>query len=134
MPLDQDQKTKVLEEARKLIGMSYDTLDCSHFVYESYVKAHLGYPYRNTKTFVDLVNSYFLPVNPEQLEAGDVIVFDGHMGIWDPQGCSVLTTNRECQRLDNKAPFLSSRSSKNRGPDYGRLGWFGTSYKVYRWK
>jgi hypothetical protein len=70
-----------------------------------------------------------------------VLVFRSHMGIWDPSGCAVLAqkdnTNAECTNLKNNAPFLSSRSGQQRGPDFGITKWWGghTGIQgVYRWK
>lgn len=64
-------------------------------------------------------------------------MFDGHVGLWDADGCRVLqdakTPNEECTRFNNQMPFLSSRSGGNRGPDCGMMKWFGGLKTVYRW-
>lgn len=136
MLLTSGQADLVLSEARKLIGKSYADLDCSHFVNEAYAKAKLAYEYAATAVFV---RNQAGPDGPFQAVAAggpqpaDVLLFPSHMGLWDPQGCQLLGTNAECKRLNNKAPFLSSRSTDNRGPDFGVPSWFG-SYKLYRWK
>src|SRR4051794_30301217 len=95
----------VLTEARKLIGTSYDELDCSHFVWEAYKNAGYPYKYHNTATFVAKLAtgeaSMFVPVaDRAQWQAADVILVPGHMGLWDPEGCSVVTNNSECTRIE----------------------------------
>jgi hypothetical protein len=125
---------KVLTEARKLIGTSYADMDCSHFVCHAYTAAGFAYPYAATATFARAAAG---PAGPFEQAAGspqaaDVLLFSGHMGLWDPEGCTVLGSNAECKRLKNDAPVLSSRSGGLRGPDFGIPKWWG-SYQVYRW-
>ena len=128
----------ILAKARNMIGQyTYSQMDCSHFVHAVYNAAGLIYPYKSTAEFQTLTNgsnAKFELVQNNQKQAGDIILMTGHMGIYDPQGCTVLATNAECSRLNNNAPFLSSRSSSNRGPDYGQTNWWSQSFKVYRWK
>jgi hypothetical protein len=130
-------RNKLLTQARKLIGTSYNIIDCSHFVNKAYSTAGMPYPYSATKDFVKKSNKDFELIGTDlattSLEPGDVIVFNGHMGLWDPEGCSVLGVNQQCKRLKNDAPFLSSTTTNNHGPDFGRLNWWTGSYSVYRW-
>lgn len=130
-------QNKLLTTARSLIGTSYSTLDCSHFVQKVYASAGMTYPYMNSAAFVGKNNKSFTligtNVSISLLEPGDIIVFGGHMGIWDPNGCDALGANQQCQKLKNNAPFLSSRTTDNRGPDFGVLKWWPGDYKVYRW-
>jgi hypothetical protein len=135
MALTNQQSNQVLQAARKLIGKTYADIDCSHFVHEAYGNAGLTYEYAATATFVAAQAG---PAGPFELipsapwQSADVLLFKGHMGLRDPDGCSVLGTNAECKRLNQRAPLLSSRSGGNRGPDYGIPSWWG-SFKVYRW-
>ena len=135
--MDLMAKKRLLAQSHALIGKHYNVIDCSHFVNDAYKGANMPYPYLNTSAFVTKANKFFKLVgtdlSPSSLEVGDVIVFNGHMGIWDPEGCLTLGTNQECKRLKNDAPFLSSRSGQNRGPDFGRLNMWSGSYSVYRW-
>lgn len=139
MALNKEQVQSVLAAARSLIGTPYRDLDCSHFVHRAYATAGLHYAYQATETFSSLVGSSFEEVtDTSNLKSGDVLMFAKHMGLWDAQGCKVLqdaaTPNKECLRFNNHLPFLSSRSGGNRGPDFGKMQWFGDLKKVYRWK
>lgn len=142
MALTEAQQQAVLKAARALIGTKYDALDCSNFVHQSYATGGLHYPYRNTASFSGLVPEYFIEVSTADgmegvVEPADVLMFKGHVGLWDPQGCRVLQDagagNSECSRFNNQVPFLSSRSGGNRGPDYGMMKWWGKLQGVYRW-
>ena len=44
----------ILVAARGLIGNSYTTMDCSHFVHEAYEKAGYSYPYTESAYFATL--------------------------------------------------------------------------------
>ncbi len=147
MALSEKQVDDLLTKARSNIGTPYSQMDCSHFVHKAFDDAGHAYPYRSSATFAQLVGlGYFEEVAKSQggrydLLAGDVLVFKGHMGIWDPLGCEVLAQtdnpNPECKSLKNNAPFLSSRSGNMRGPDFGITKWWGGDsgiQGVYRWK
>ena len=143
MPLTKEQQEKVLKAGRMFIGKTYKQMDCSAFVHNTYVAAGLNYPRVGTEAFGGLAGKYFdkLPANTP-LEAGDLVMFPGHVGIWDPQGCQILqnagTPDKQCHSNHNLLPLLSSRSSHNRGPDFGALNWFtedlGPVTAIYRWK
>lgn len=150
MPLNTEQSKSVLSNARGLVGTPYSQLDCSHFVYKAYTDAGMIFPYRNTAEFDKLVKEgYFDKLTPKgggayDLLAGDLIMFDGHIGIWDPEGCSVVSgsnkPNANCTKFNNNAPLLSSlggRGSRDpdHGPDFLPVGAFKKAIKaVYRWK
>lgn len=139
MSLDKIRAESVLSAARTLIGTPYKDLDCSYFVHKAYAIAGFHYAYQATATFHTLVGKCFEEVvDMKACEAADVLMFSGHMGLWDAQGCKVLedakTPNQECIRFKNNLPFLSSRSGGGRGPDFGQMKWFGGLKKVYRWK
>lgn len=139
MALTKHKQESVLSAARSLIGLKYSDVDCSHFVHRAYETALLIYPYKPTAEFSDLAGTTFEAVDTSSGDfmPADILMFAGHMGIWDPQGCKVLqdlgSENIECKRFDNSLPFLSSRSGGNRGPDFGKLSWFGSLKSVYRW-
>jgi hypothetical protein len=140
MPLSEEKQKSVLSNARSLIGLKYSDVDCSHFVHRAYEASSLSFPYKPTAQFAELVGKEFESVDTSagDFMGADVLMFDGHMGLWDPKGCSVLqasgSENDQCKQFDNALPFLSSRSGKNRGPDFGMLKWFGALKGVYRWK
>lgn len=125
--MSDEQAAAILREAHTMIGTAYQDVDCSHFVHRAYKKAGLEYTYASTKTFSS-VSEFELVDAPQP---GDVVLFDHHMGIWDPAGCETLRTS-ECKRLGNDAPVLSARSSI--GVDYGQSKWFGGTPRYYRWK
>jgi len=146
MGLNIEQTAALLKAARHLIGTPYSELKCNEFVQKAFKAAGLDYPEANTSSFHKVSFGYFDPLvagpsGDYSLEAGDVIVVPGHMGIWDSEGCKFLAQadnpNAECQRLSDQAPFLSSRSTGNRGPEYGLVKWWTAKVpgmKVYRWK
>ena len=139
MGLSTDLKEKLLQAARSKIGTSYGELPCNKFVHEVYQQIGLKYENKLTSQFSTLKDISFIEVDFKKrdlsvLEPGDILLFEGHMGIWDPQGCSVLPENLECKRLGSDLPVLSSRSKGNRGPDFGKTEWFGKVKAVYRWK
>lgn len=141
MAITKDQQQAVLAAARALIGKPYDQMDCSHFVHQAFATASLAYPYTNTAGFPGLITKgqdFFEVAGADSMQAGDVVMFAKHMGIWDPQGCTVLAAaqspNNECTKFTNAAPVLSSRSGGNRGPDFGTTSMFGEIKAVYRWK
>ena len=139
MPLKAEEVKVLLTKARELIGTPYSVLDCSNFVWEAYKNAGLEYKYYNTVNFNKLSGpeGKFELVPGNIPVAGDVILFTGHMGIWDPEGCAVLVDNRQCLKFGEKnAPVLSSiwGNDKNHGPDFGKMSWFSSTYTVYRWK
>ncbi|HZY37148.1 MAG TPA: NlpC/P60 family protein [Mucilaginibacter sp.] len=145
--MNQAAQNKLINIARNLIGTKHSVLDCSNFVNQVYTQANMSYGYKAAWQIK--------PANPPEnfvwkgknlpaknLEAGDLIVFDRHMGIWDPNGCKTIGTDAVCKKLKDNAPFLSSRgdSTKNaqgalvndRGVAYGQTKWWG-DYDVYRW-
>ena len=157
MALTSSELDLILTKARSFKGTPHNELDCSAFVHAVFNAAGLKFPYKSTSAFPELVgpNGYFELVPGNTPQPGDVILFPkqesipGHLGIWDPSGCSALMPNREqerfdnqrrglgsaveCERLGNDAPFLSSRYRNNRGPDYAQLKHFKGPYTVYRW-
>ena len=139
MGLSADLQKKLLSNARSLIGQPYDTLPCNEFVHKAFLLTGLKYEKKKTTDFPNLKDKTFVEVDFKKksvnvLEPGDIILFQGHMGIWDPQGCTYLPENKECGRFKGDLPFLSSRTANNRGPDFGKIDWFGKVKAVYRWK
>ena len=136
-------RSDIVMKAREFIGTPYSDLDCSNFVHKAYAAAGLSYPYRNTATFQTLTH-YFRELKAEELpEAGDVVLYAAHMGIYDPDGCDATATN-ECKRLQEIPKFkdnvriLSARGrpgyEKSIGVEYGPSAFFGTNQKYFRWR
>jgi hypothetical protein len=136
MAISEKESEELLVNARKHIGKSYADIDCSHFVWQSFKDAGKEYPYRSTAQFDDLVSmGYFLKLDSKTTPViGDVLMYKGHVGFWDPEGCSILVTNDVCKSLGSEASVLSSRSGKNKGPSYGKPAWFNELKAIYRWK
>jgi hypothetical protein len=122
----------ILNQARLFIGTPYSDLDCSNFVHDAYFKAGMDYPYQPTATFAEKTKDYFTEVSIPS--AGDVVLFSGHMGLYDPKGCSAMVNDQACRRLKNDAPILSSQSGNNRGPEFGRTSFFKGTPRYFRWK
>lgn len=121
-----ETRAQILAAARALIGKSYSELDCSHMVHSAYKAAGLIFPYKMTSAYSELIGSYFTEIDAEQRKPGDLVLYAGHVGIYDPDGCTVVNTV-QCQRLEGKdMRILSARSGNNLGTDYGRSSWFGT--------
>lgn len=78
----------ILSIAKSYQGTPYGKEDgqvvCNVLVFQSIRKAGFrSVGYFNTSTIAD--NSCFRAIPPSQLQAGDIVVFNGHhMGIWDP--------------------------------------------------
>lgn len=136
MALTERESDELLGDARKHIGKSYADIDCSHFVWQSFKDAGKEYPYRSTSSFDQLVEmGYFIKLDKNiEPQKGDVLMYNGHVGFWDPLGCSILVTNDVCKQWGTEASVLSSRSGKNKGPSYAKPSWFNGLKAIYRWK
>ena len=129
-------RASILKQARLLIGTSYDKLDCSHMVWTAYKTAGYEFPYTSTSAYpAVLVGTYFVEITEAELKPGDLILYSGHVGIYDPDGCSIVNT-AQCQGQKDASEMrvLSARSGKNLGTEYGRSSWFGTPKKYLKWK
>ena len=127
-------RAKILQKARARIGTSYDKMDCSHMVQSAYEEAGLKFPYTETKSFQSiLIGKYFDKTTTPK--PGDLILYPGHVGIYDPDGCSDVQST-ECKRMGEKSDsmrILSARSGKNMGVEYGQSSWFGKGdYLVWK--
>ena len=71
----------VLEYRSLFEGKPYSEIDCSHLVHQIYSKAGFSYPYTTTAGWPP---SQFIKVATP--EAGDVIHFEGHVGIYVSPG------------------------------------------------
>jgi cell wall-associated NlpC family hydrolase len=127
-------RARILKAARALIGTAYDELDCSHLVHKAYAEAGLTFPYTRTADYdAVLVGSYFAPTSADELKPGDLLLYSGHVGIYDPDGCTIVNT-AECSKLGGKdMRVLSARSGKNLGTEYGRSSWFGKVRTHLKW-
>ncbi|NOT26819.1 MAG: hypothetical protein HOP16_12035 [Acidobacteria bacterium] len=95
-------------------------------VHKAYESAELKYAYMSTEVLrLEVTNgSVFKRVEGDP-KPGDLVLYPGHVGIYDPDGCADIAT-AECKKLDSDARILSARSGKNLGVEYGRSAWFGT--------
>lgn len=99
------------------VGKSYSEIDCSHLVHKAFADSGKVYPYTATQNWP--------PKEFEKVDsptAGDVILFDGHIGIYVAPG-----------------KFFGSQTST--GPKEATFGdkdpYWGTVKKVrgyYRWR
>lgn len=121
------KRADILSKARAKIGTPYNEVDCSHFVQAVYEEAGLKFPYTETRSYkTNLVGKFFLAITENEAKPGDLILFSGHVGIFDPDGCSA-THSIECKRLEKQSDsmrVLSARSGKNMGVEYGQAGWW----------
>jgi cell wall-associated NlpC family hydrolase len=120
--LTPDEGEKVIIAGEAWIGTPYqyggnsrEGIDCSHFVYNAYLDAGFSYEYLSTSTFPS--SPHFEKVETPQ--AGDVVLFNGHMGIYNPHPSEAGKT------------ILNAGS---KGVGYGRPSWYGTIVGYYRYK
>ena len=101
-------------------------------IHRAYERAGLTYTYMSTEFLSKeaTAQTYFKTATDPR--PGDLALYPGHVGIFDPEGCTATKT-AECQKLDGNARILSARSGKNLGVEYGRSAWFGTP-QYLRWK
>ena len=120
-PLTPEEGAKIITAGETWLGVSYlyggdsrDGIDCSHFVHRAYQEAGFDYDYLSTSYLSKSQN--FVPVGVPQ--AGDLILFQGHVGIYNPKppkaGKTVL-------------------SAGNTGVHYGKPGWYTKPYTYYRY-
>lgn len=100
--ISKEEAARILEAAQEKFGGSQEyeyrrggsgadtdvndipEIDCSHMVYEALKKANIKIPYEYVMTATlnsEKANIYYGTVQPEELIPGDLIVFDGHVGI-----------------------------------------------------
>jgi RHS repeat-associated protein len=120
------EEQQVLQQARSQIGEPYfsgggirscsgNGFDCSGFVNWSIHAA--GFAYRYAPTASMGASPFLRMVDPGQIRPGDIMLFRGHTGFYDPGQSSI-------------GPFLSARSSV--GIQYGQPSWWGNSPKYLR--
>ncbi len=128
-------RAKILTAARALIGKKYDELDCSHMVWNAYKAAGYDFPYSSTSSYESiLIDVYFIAIEEKDLNPADLILYAGHVGIYDPDGCTVVNTAQcQAQKDNTDMRILSARSGKNLGTEYGRSTWFGKPKKYLKW-
>lgn len=122
----EDSGFKIIEEAERWLGTPYRLggesragVDCSHFVHAVYAGRGLKFPYTGTREFPP--SGYFRRLAfGETPIAGDVVLFNGHMG---------LVGNRGNWNL------ISAQGNASRpvGVRYGRTEWFGSTRGIFRW-
>ncbi len=120
------EEQQVLQQARSQIGENYlpgggirscpgNGFDCSGFVNWSIHAA--GFAFRYAPTSSMLSSPYLRMVNPGQAQPGDIMLFSGHTGFYDPGQSSI-------------GPFLSARTSV--GVQYGQPSWWGNNPQYLR--
>ena len=95
----------------KLGGKSRAGLDCSGLVWLVHQNVGCEYSYRSTSHFRAL-NEFEEVGAPED---GDVVLFNGHMGIYD--GGMLISAQSGAGRVSK-----------------GQIGWFGAVVGYFRWK
>jgi cell wall-associated NlpC family hydrolase len=111
-----EKRERIVQAAEKRLGDPYTKADCSNFVHQVYNEAGLPYEYATTKDFPN--NKDFVEVDSPQ--AGDVVVYERHMGIYNPENEA------------NGNPVISSTS--RRGVRYGNDTWFEGIPRYFRYK
>jgi cell wall-associated NlpC family hydrolase len=122
---------KVVEQATTWLGTPYKTggtvkgpnggVDCSHNVHLVYKDAGYEYPYSPTNTFPPA--GYFVSIDREDAKEGDILLFEGHMGI--------VATNP----ADGSTDIISAQGSPTKPGkvQYGKSEWFGALKGAYHW-
>lgn len=67
-----------------------DETDCSHFTQEIYKRAGYDFPYAPT-SMMDCLST-FEKFEPDSLPPGDLVLFNGHVGIWTKDGKVISAT------------------------------------------
>ncbi|OGP66413.1 MAG: hypothetical protein A2W27_02855 [Deltaproteobacteria bacterium RBG_16_44_11] len=109
---------RIIAAGEKYIGTPYSVMDCSHFVNIAYNDAGFPYDYLNTWYFTSSPNFKAVP----SCQAGDVALFKGHMGIYNPN--------------PPKSGYYILSSTTSKGVRYGEAKWFGSpkgSFSCYRY-
>ena len=88
-----------------------EATDCSNFVNEIYHRAGFTYPYADTKSFACL--PLFEKVDPSQGKAGDLVLYQGHIGLLDKDGAVIGATvggsvEHRSMRASDDPKFISS--------------------------
>lgn len=90
-----EQAASLLTAAKQYDGKPYFTgagarsnptagFDCSGLVWYSINQAGFTYSYSDTADFPHNLRVRKLRIPPDQAEAGDILLFSGHMGFFDP--------------------------------------------------
>ena len=70
-----------------------EEVDCSHFVNEIYHRVGINYPYLPTASMECLSN--FKEIDSDEVKAGDLVLYKGHVGIIDGDGDVVSATRAQ---------------------------------------
>ena len=118
-----------------------DKGDCSGTTNKIYIEAGFPYPYKQTATFIDYVESshQFREINPdnEPLQAGDVLFWSGHMAIYAPfpEGHPKRNTGvmRRGKAVANN--FYTAFNARTGAPyaPYNIETFRGDAYRVFRY-
>ena len=119
--LTPEEGAKIIAAAKTWLGVKYlyggdsrEGIDCSHFVHRAYVEAGFDYDYLSTSALPQSPN--FDPVGIPQ--AGDLILFQGHVGIYNPKAPD---------------PGKTVLNAGTKGVHYGRPSWYTGPYTYYRY-
>ena len=92
-------------------GFTHNGIDCSNLVANAINEAGIPYTYSTTAEMA--TNPGLRPINPSEARAGDIALFTGHTGIFNPNPPQAGRT-------------LLSAQSKAGQVMYGKISWFGT--------
>ncbi len=115
--------------------------DCSGTTHKIYVEAGFPYPYKQTATFVSFVDAShrFREIHPERepMQAGDVLLWSGHMAIYAPlpEGHPKRNTGvvRRGRNMNNDFyTAFNQRTGTPYGP-YNIATFRGDAYRVFRY-
>jgi RHS repeat-associated protein len=104
---------RIIAAGEKYIGTPYSQMDCSHFVNFAYNDAGFPYDYLPTYSFAQSPNFR----NVTSCQVGDVTLFGGHMGIYNPN--------------PPKGGYNILSATVGKGVIYGKAKWFGSPKGIY---
>lgn len=79
--------------------------DCSGLVWYAINQAHFAYKYSSTRDIPHNLNIRRLTIPPEAAMAGDIVLFSGHVGFFDPDAAGGKTLySATSSGVHNEAP------------------------------
>jgi RHS repeat-associated protein len=120
------QRSAILAAARRQIGSRYFTgggarscpqkgFDCSGLVWYSITQAGIIYQYVSTGGMS--TSQYLKKISAGDLQPGDIVLFSGHTGIYDP---------------NQSKPGYDILNAMNKGVGYGPSSWYGPPVAYFR--
>jgi len=87
-------------------------------------KPYWSFPFTDTRQFeATLIDEYFVKITDDEALPADLILYSGHGGIYDPDGCPIVHT-AQCEKNQSNIRGMSARSGKNLEVQHGRSSWF----------